>query len=75
LTTLFFIAEKHEREPAPAVAGNGVQKSLTTSERRKVRPHIKWGLYKIHSYSTITFCSPSLTCLCQQQTKFAFFCL
>ncbi|XP_016939248.2 coronin-7 isoform X3 [Drosophila suzukii] len=29
------IKKKHEREPAPAVAGNGVQKSLTTSERRK----------------------------------------
>ncbi|XP_016939250.2 coronin-7 isoform X4 [Drosophila suzukii] len=30
------IKKKHEREPAPAVAGNGVQKSLTTSERRKI---------------------------------------
>ncbi|XP_037724371.1 coronin-7 isoform X1 [Drosophila subpulchrella] len=29
------IKKKHEREPVPAVAGNGVQKSLTTSERRK----------------------------------------
>nr|XP_016939248.1 coronin-7 isoform X3 [Drosophila suzukii] len=29
------IKKKHEREPAPPVAGNGVQKSLTTSERRK----------------------------------------
>nr|XP_016939250.1 coronin-7 isoform X4 [Drosophila suzukii] len=30
------IKKKHEREPAPPVAGNGVQKSLTTSERRKI---------------------------------------
>ncbi|XP_037724375.1 coronin-7 isoform X4 [Drosophila subpulchrella] len=30
------IKKKHEREPVPAVAGNGVQKSLTTSERRKI---------------------------------------
>lgn len=55
------------------MSGNGVQKSLTTSERRKVSPHLNW-VY-IESIINYFYCNVLLALYYMPvpTTKFAFF--